>query len=61
MTVMEEYHLTVFAPRGLPEYEYDAIREVLDERRFRRDLSRAARQVFRRYPQLAKVKVRLSR
>ena len=61
MTLLEEFHFTIFAPRGLPESEDDAMREVLNERRFRRRRSHAARQLVRRYPQLTRVKVRLSR
>ncbi len=61
MLLMEEFHVTVFAPRGLPEPKYMAIRQALDGRRFRADLGRAVRQVFRRYPTLRPVQVKLSR
>jgi len=59
--LMEEYHLTVFAPRGLREPQYRAIRRALDSRRFRTELGRAVRQAFRRYPALQQVRTQLSR
>lgn len=46
--VMEEYHRTVFAPSGLREAQYRAIRRALDSRRLPLDLRRAVRQVFDR-------------
>jgi hypothetical protein len=58
---MEEFHLTVFAPRGLPQSEHDAIRQTLDDPRFHAQLCRAVRRVARRHPALSKAKVRLSR
>ena len=59
--VMEEFHLTVRAPRGLPDPEYDAIRQALDDARFQTHLRRAVRRVFRKYPALGNVRVGLSR
>ena len=59
--VIDEFHLTVFAPRDLPELEYEASRRTLDDRRFQGDLRRAVRDVARQYPSLGKVRVRLSR
>ena len=59
--LMEEYHLTVFAARGLREPQYRAIRRALDSRRFRTELGRAVRQAFRRYPALQQVRIQLSR
>jgi hypothetical protein len=59
--LMEEYHLTVFAPRGLREPQYRAIRRALDSRRFRMDLGLAVRQAFRRYSALQRVRIQLSR
>jgi len=58
--LMEEFHLTVFVPRGLREPQYRAIRRALDSRRFRMDLGRAVRQAFRRYPALQRVRIQLS-
>ena len=59
--LMEEYHLTVFVPRGLREPQYRAIRRALDSRRFRTELGRAVRQAFRRYAALQQVRIQLSR
>jgi hypothetical protein len=59
--LIDEFHLTVYAPRGLPEPEYDAVRQTLDDRRFQADLRRAAREVCRQYPALGKARVTLTR
>ena len=59
--LLEEFHLTVRAPPGLPDAEYDAIRLALDGKPFRARLRRAARRVFGKYPALSKVRVKLSR
>ena len=61
MILIDEFHVAMFVPRGLDESEYQAIRRALDSRRFRTDLSQAVREVFRRYPALRKVPVRISR
>jgi len=53
--------VTVYAPRGLPAQEYDAMRQTLDDRPFHDQLRRAVRRVARRHPALSKAKVRLSR
>jgi hypothetical protein len=59
--VMEEFHLTVLAPRGLPESEYDAICRALADPAFEARLRRVVRRVFRRETPLVKVKVRVGR
>ena len=59
--LMEKWHLTFFAPPGLDEAAYDAIRRALDEARFRAEPRRAVRAVVRRQPSLRQVRVRLSR
>jgi hypothetical protein len=58
--LMEEFHLTVLAPRGLPQAEYDAMRQTLDDPRFHAQLRRAVRRVARRHRTLGKAKVLLS-
>jgi len=58
---MEEFHLTLYAPGGLSEPEYEAIRRALDDPRLHTALARAARRVLRRSPPLSPVRVRLSR
>ena len=59
--LMDEFHVTVFAPRGLAAGEYDAIRRTLDDVRFQGVLRRAVCRVVRRFPALHKVRVALSR
>jgi hypothetical protein len=59
--MIDEYHLTVLAPRDLPERRYQTIRQTLDGRGFQRALRRAVRAVIRQYPSLDKVRMRLSR
>ncbi|HYT89737.1 MAG TPA: hypothetical protein VEL76_13600 [Gemmataceae bacterium] len=54
---MEQYHVTVYAPRGLPEEEYDAMHRTLIDPHFRTELRRAVRRVVGRHPSLRKVKV----
>ncbi len=53
---MEQYHVTVYAPRGLPEVEYDAMHRTLIDPHFRLELRRAVRRVVRRHPSLRRVK-----
>jgi hypothetical protein len=59
--LMEEFHLTVMAPRGLPESEYDAIHMALADPAFEARLRRAVRRAFRGKASLGKAKVRVSR
>lgn len=58
---IDEFHLSVLVPPHLPESECEAIRRVLDGRRFQARLLRAVRRAFRRRPALRKVRLRLSR
>jgi hypothetical protein len=44
--VMEEFHLTVYAPRGLPAPAYDALRQALDDP----PVHAARRRAVRRHP-----------
>jgi hypothetical protein len=59
--VIEEFHLTVLVPRGLPTLEVDAVRNTLTNATFEARLLRVIRRVFRREPSLGKTRVRLSR
>jgi len=59
--LLEEFHLTVFVPRRLPEADCDALSRALSRSRLRRQLRRAARRVLRRYPSLRRVRLTLSR
>jgi hypothetical protein len=53
---MEQHHVTVYAPRGLPEAEYEALHRTLNNPRFRVQLLRAVLRVVRRHPSLRKAK-----
>jgi hypothetical protein len=55
--IMDEYHVTVRAPSGLPEAEYAAIRRALNDAQFQTDLRRAVRDVFRRHLALSKIRL----
>ncbi len=59
--LMDEFHLAVFAPRGLPAGDYAAIRRTLDARRFRTALRGAVHQVCRRYLPLRRVRITVTR
>ena len=61
LLVIEEFHLTVFVSRDLPDPEADAVRQGLADPAFEARLRRAVRRLFRREPALSKAKVRLSR
>jgi hypothetical protein len=47
--LMDEFHITVYALAGLAPPAYDAIRQALDDPRFKADLRRAVRTAFRRH------------
>jgi hypothetical protein len=59
--LLDEFHMTVYVPRGLPEAAYEAMRRALDRARFQASLARAARGVFRQHPALRRARVALSR
>jgi hypothetical protein len=59
--LLDEFHLSVLAPRGLPEADYQAICRILATARFRAELRRALRAVWRAYPSLGPTRVRISR
>jgi hypothetical protein len=59
--LIDEFHLSVRAPRGLQEAEYEDIRRTLDEPRFQADLRRALRDVTRQHATLRKARLTLSR
>ena len=59
--LMDQFHLSIYAPRGLSGQEYDSIRHTLDAPLFRVGLRRVVRRFCRREPSLARVRVRLTR
>ncbi len=58
--LFDELHLTILVPADLEDAACDAIRRILDSQTFRTELRRAVRQLFRQYPDLAAVRVRIS-
>lgn len=55
--MMDQLHVSVFAPSGLPKQAYVAMRRTLTNTRFGGELHQAIRKVFRRYPSLKKIRV----
>ena len=58
---IDEFHLTVFVPRGLRAAASRAVRRTLDDARFQGRLRRAIRDVFGRYPSLSQARFTLAR
>jgi hypothetical protein len=59
--LIEELHLTVTVPAGLPKSIDKAMQHTLRSRRFQADLRNAMREVFRRHPSLKKAQFRITR
>ncbi len=59
--LVEEYHVSVYVPRGLPAAASRAARRALARPSFRARLERTARDVLQRYPSLAKAACRVTR
>ena len=59
--LLDEIHVSVLVPRGLRRSQYQAIRHVLNGKRFFAELTRSLRAVFRRHRSLSPVQVKLSR
>ena len=60
MLIMDQYHLTVLAPRDLTKPHRRRISKLLNRARFRQELARAVRAVFANHPELSQVRVWLS-
>jgi hypothetical protein len=60
MLIMDEFHLTVLAPRDLIKPHRRRISKVLNRARFRQELAGAVRAVFAQHPELSRVRVWLS-
>jgi hypothetical protein len=58
--LIDEFHVTVVAPRGLPDAHYVAMHRTLAGLPFQRALRQAVQTVFRKYASLSKTRVRLS-
>jgi len=57
--LIEQFRLSVFALRKLPNAEYTKIHKTLNRMRFRNRLQRVLRRLFRRYLSLAKVMIKV--
>jgi hypothetical protein len=58
--LFDELHLVILVPTDVEDAACNAIRRILDSQPFRSDLRRAVRQLFRQYPDLAVVRLRIS-
>jgi hypothetical protein len=59
--VMDEFHLTIYAPGGLPEAAYDAFRRALDDPMVRISLRKAIRNTFLSHPPLDAIRFSVTR
>ena len=59
--LIDEFQLTLFAPRRLAEEEYEAIYQTLNDAQFLKLLRRMVRDVVRKYPSLCEVRVSITR
>ena len=50
--LMDQFHVSIWVPPGLPASTYRSLRRTLDKSRFQAALHRAVREVVRRYPTL---------
>jgi hypothetical protein len=58
--LIDEFHLSVRAPPGLPERAYLAVHRTLNSNRFQADLRRALRAVQDRYDSLLRTTIVIS-
>jgi hypothetical protein len=59
--IIDELHLTVRTPAVLPEIAVEAVRQILIGEEFLRRLRKAIHAVARAYPELAAVRLSLTR
>jgi hypothetical protein len=58
--LFDEHHVTSHVLAGLDAVACDAIRRILESRQFRTALRRAIRRIVRHYPELARVRIRIT-
>jgi hypothetical protein len=58
--LIEEFHVSVFVPRNLPDAECVRIRRTLNGKSFGDRLRPAIQGVVRRYPVLSKIRITLT-
>jgi hypothetical protein len=61
LSLMDEIHITIWAPRTLSKQSCRAIRRTLQAPHFNADLRRTVRTLVRQYPSLASVHVKIGR
>ena len=61
VVVLDVFLLQLSVPKGRPDAEIGAIRRLIGRRSFQRQLLRAAQAVFRLHPELARIRLTLSR
>ncbi len=61
IVVIDELHLTVRVPAGLPDEQADAVRETLAGSEFLDRLRRAIQDAVRAFPELASAKMSITR
>jgi hypothetical protein len=59
--IIDEFHVTVLAPRGFTERQYGSMHGALRGPKLLRELVHSVRNVLRRFPALANARVRVSR
>ena len=59
--LLDAFLLQITVPKTLPDAEVTAARRVLDRRSFRKRLLRVIEEVVRRHPELARIKLTLTR
>ena len=59
--LMEELHLSIYAPSGLLDADLDAIHRAVSRRRLRVRLRRVVRRVLRHHPALQRVRLTVTR
>jgi hypothetical protein len=59
--MMDEVHVTVLAPHGLTRHVYESMHRALCKPAFAHELRRTIRNFIRRFPELAKARIKVSR
>ncbi len=59
--LMDELHISIYAPRGLPDWDYEAIYRTLKSAGLQRQIRTAVKAALRRYPALEKVRIVIAR
>jgi hypothetical protein len=60
LILLDQLRLTILIPGGLPDQQARQVSRLVNSARFRQELLRGIRAVFRQHPELAQTRVRLS-